>query len=80
METQSINAVSSENPVLSDREVIFVTFYTKMQHPLSVIKVMDASKGEPFCIATNRFDLAAEKIIEIYRLRWQTEFFFKWIK
>jgi IS4 transposase len=80
MEIRSINAVSKESPVLSDREVILGTFYTKMQHPLRNVEVIDSSTGEPFWIATNRFDLTAEEISQIYRLRWKIELFFKWIK
>ena len=33
-----------------------------------------------FIIVTNRFDLSAEEISDIYRLRWSIETFFKWIK
>ena len=32
------------------------------------------------CSCTNRFDLPALTIAEIYRKRWQVELFFKWIK
>jgi len=80
MEVRNINAVSGDSPVLSDKEVILGTFYTKMLHPLRVVEVVDSSTGEPFCIATNRFDLTAEEIAQIYRLRWKIELFFKWIK
>lgn len=33
-----------------------------------------------FWIATNRFDLAAEQVAEIYKLRWNIETFFGWWK
>ena len=39
-----------------------------------------SSNGEILNIATNRFDLTAEEIADIYRLRWSIEVFFKWIK
>lgn len=54
METLSVNAISKESPVLSDKEVILGTTYNKMQCPLRIIEVTDATAGEPFHIATNR--------------------------
>lgn len=80
MKVISENKVEKGSPVLSDREVILGVPYYRMKHSLRTVKVIDSSTNEPFLIATNRFDLTAEEIADIYRLRWQIEIFFKWIK
>jgi hypothetical protein len=74
------NAVSKGSNVLSDKEVILGCQSTQMQHSVRIIQVIDSSSGELFNIVTNRFDLTAEEIAQIYRLRWTIETFFKWIK
>jgi len=43
----------------------------KFNHPLT---------GKTFVYLTNNFSLPAFTITELYRLRWQVELFFKWIK
>ena len=52
---------------------------TKMKHPLRLIHTKD-SEGNQIIIVTNDFSLDAFEISEIYRLRWQVELFFKWLK
>jgi len=50
----------------------------KTQIPLRVIAYkMD---GVNYWIATDRFDLTAEQIVFIYKLRWDIESFFAWWK
>lgn len=44
------------------------------------VTVWIEEKGEAMELLTNRFDLAADTIAEIYRQRWQIELFFKAIK
>jgi hypothetical protein len=66
--------------VLADKTVILGGGDKRMNHKLRIIQVVDSSNGELFYILTNRFDLTAEEIAEIYRLRWSIEIFFKWIK
>lgn len=36
--------------------------------------------GQTYLIATNRFDLSADQIAMIYKLRWEIEKFFAWWK
>jgi IS4 transposase len=72
--------ISQGSNVLADKEVILGRKGSQMQHSVRIIQVIDSSNHELFNIVTNRFDLAAEDIAEIYRLRWTIETFFKWIK
>jgi hypothetical protein len=51
-----------------DKEVILGCQSTQMQHSVRIIQVVDSSNGELFHIVTNRFDLTAEEIAQIYRL------------
>jgi hypothetical protein len=52
---------------------------TRMKHRLRLINTRD-SEGNQIIILTNDFKLDAFEISEIYRLRWQIELFFKWLK
>lgn len=51
----------------------------RMENVLRLIHTQD-SEGNPIAILTNRFDLEADEIGQIYRERWAIETFFKWMK
>lgn len=51
----------------------------RMKNALRMIEIID-SQGRPVRIITNRFDLTAEEIGDMYRSRWQIEIFFRWVK
>ncbi|MGG1664580.1 IS4 family transposase [Brevibacillus sp. NRS-1366] len=68
-----------ETAVLSDSMILLGTPQKRVDNVLRLIETLD-SKGNHIRIITNRFDLEAEELSDIYRCRWQVELFFKWIK
>jgi hypothetical protein len=73
--------VRSEGIVRDEVITIRTTHPEVDQEPLRLrrIEFVD-SEGKPYVFLTNRLDLAAATIAEIYRQRWQIELFFKAIK
>lgn len=65
--------------ILRDMTVILGKGTKRMEHVLRMIETTD-SKGNLVRIITNRFDLTAEEIGDLYRSRWQIETFFRWVK
>jgi putative transposase len=68
-----------DTSILSDQMVLIGTTQTRAENYFRLLKVMD-SKGNELHLITNRFDLSAEEISEMYKSRWAIELFFKWIK
>jgi IS4 transposase len=71
--------LSDGTAVLSDQMVLIGTTQNRAENYFRLLKVMD-SKGNELHLITNRFDLSAEEISEMYKSRWAIELFFKWIK
>jgi putative transposase len=71
--------LSEDSTVLSDQMVLIGTTQNRAKNYFRLIKVID-SKGNILHLITNRFDLGAEDISEMYKSRWAIELFFKWIK
>src|SRR5262245_45504371 len=67
--------------VICDQIVEFTVFYSQKDYPerLRRIRFRD-SEGRPYVFLTNHMTLPAITVCDLYRLRWQVELFFKWIK
>ncbi|MBD8003774.1 IS4 family transposase [Bacillus norwichensis] len=65
--------------VSSDKMVYIGTTQNRAENLFRLLEVTD-TKGHVLCLITNRFDLEADEISEIYRSRWAIELFFKWLK
>ena len=73
--------VDRSTGVICDQVVELVVYYSQQGYPerLRRIRYRDA-KGRRLVFLTNNQQLPAFTICELYRLRWQVELFFKWIK
>lgn len=85
-ESSVYEVIESRTPhgrgVLRDEIVTIRTKHSEVdEHPVRLrrIEFVDA-EGKEYVFLTNRLDLAAATIAEIYRQRWQIELFFKAIK
>lgn len=72
-------SVPEDSSVLSDEMIVIGTTQNRSENVFRLIKVLD-TKGNELHLLTNRFDLSADEIAELYKSRWAIELFFKWMK
>lgn len=68
-----------DSTVLADEIILIGTTQNRAENIFRLIKVLD-SKGKELQLITNRFDLSADEIADLYKSRWAIELFFKWMK
>ena len=68
--------------LICDQTVLLSTFYPAKAYPepLRRIKFFDVTTDLRLVFLTNDFASPALTIVRLYKLRWQIELFFKWIK
>ncbi len=71
--------LQAESNVLSDEMVVIGTAQNRSENVFRRLKLFD-TKGNELTLVTNRFDLDADEIAEIYKSRWAIKLFFKWMK
>ena len=76
------HAVDRSTGLVCDQTVTLAGFYSHkgFPAPLRRIRLKDPETGKRLVFLSNNFALPALTITELYRLRWQVELFFKWIK
>ena len=74
--------VDPDGPILADQVIQLTTAKSREHYSACLRRVhyRDPETGHEYVFLTNRFDLSALTIAELYRQRWQIELFFKWIK
>lgn len=74
--------VDKSTGLRSDQTILLATPKSKDAYPdrLRRVSFRDPETNNYLVFLTNRFDLPALTIAEIYRKRWSVECFFKWIK
>ena len=76
-----VRSKAASGPVLADQLIRLSSPQGQTCYPelLRRVHYLDP-EGQEYVFLTNRLDLPALEVAELYRRRWQIELFFKWIK
>ena len=76
------HSVDRSTGLVCDQTVTLAGFYSHkgFPAPLRRIRFKDPETGKRLVFLSNNFALPALTITKLYRLRWQIELFFKWVK
>jgi IS4 transposase len=77
-----IKEKTASGPVLADQVICLSSPHGRASYPepLRRVHYRDPETDKEYVFLTNRLDLSALEVAELYRRRWQIELFFKWIK
>jgi len=77
-----VQSRAASGPVLADQIIRLSSPQGQARYPefLRRVHYQDPETGKEYVFLTNRLDLPALEVAELYRRRWQIELFFKWIK
>jgi len=77
-----IKEQTASGPILADQIIRLSSPQGQACYPklLRRVHYRDPETGKEYVFLTNRLDLSALEVAELYRRRWQVELFFKWIK
>ena len=87
-QVRELTCIEPEKPLITDTLMIeedlevhlFNDKHTKTKQTFRLIKATILENGERINFLTNILTLSAEEVTEIYRLRWDIEVFFKFLK
>lgn len=68
-----------DSSILSDEMVVIGGTQNRSENAFRKIKLLDEN-GKELTLISNRFDLSADEIADVYKSRWAIELFFKWMK
>jgi Transposase DDE domain/Domain of unknown function (DUF4372) len=74
--------IDADTGLCSDQVGRLRGFYSRKAFPdkLRLVRFYDRLQDRRFCFLSNHLRLSALTICQLYKMRWQVELFFKWIK